>query len=207
VIDVSQVIEKYFAKTRENIMITGVSILLIGVMGGFLYNFEKISNIDKKIFEAVNLSEKLNNFDILFKLAFPLGRKGCFIAAVCFLAFSVPETWGSVIFTALLMSATERLIKLKLKRNRPFIDMDYTILRQKNKPKDGSFPSGDASRIWFVTIGFVNIFTLQHPLALFFIFAAVIVSLGRLRLGVHYPTDVWAGSLLGAGFSLMVFSF
>jgi len=188
-------------------MITGVSVLLIGVIGGFAYNFEKISNIDKKIFEAINLSGKLNNFDILFKLAFPLGRKGCFIAAVCFLAFSIPEKWVSVIFTALVMSASERLIKLKLKRSRPFIDMDYAVLRQKNRPKDGSFPSGDASRIWFVTIGFINIFTLQHPVALFFIFTAVIVSLGRLRLGVHYPTDVWAGSLLGAGFSFIGLSF
>ncbi len=179
--------------------------LLIGIVFGISYNIKNIAKLDKKIFRTVNLSKTLNNFDFLFKLTFPLGRKGCFIASVCFLALSVQKKWISVILAALVMSVTERLIKLTLKRSRPFMDMGDAILRQKRKPKDCSFPSGDAARIWFIAVGFISIFTLKHPLALFFLLAAVIVSLGRLRLGAHYPTDVWAGSLLGTGFSLMGF--
>jgi len=180
-------------------------VLLLGIISGTSYNIKNIAKLDKKIFRTVNLSKALNNFDVLFKIAFPMGRKGCFIASVCFLTLFVQKKWISVILAALVMSAIERLIKLTLKRNRPFMDMDCAILRQKQKPEDGSFPSGDAARIWFIAVGFISIFTLKHPLALFFILAAVIVSLGRLRLGAHYPTDVWAGSLLGTGFSLMGF--
>jgi undecaprenyl-diphosphatase len=61
--------------------------------------------------------------------------------------------------------------------------------------KDPSFPSGHSTAIFSVVTPFI----LFDPFLAPFLFPiAIMVALSRVILGVHYPTDVLAGSLLGA---------
>ena len=73
-----------------------------------------------------------------------------------------------------------------------------------------SFPSGHAlvSAVVFLTIGVVlSEATDRLRLKLFYLVVAVILTLvvgaTRVYLGVHYPTDVLAGWMLGSGWALI----
>lgn len=73
---------------------------------------------------------------------------------------------------------------------------------QPQEPGDPSFPSGDALRVWFLALILTIAMGNSLPLGIIMAFVAALVSVGRMVLGVHYPTDVLAGiglGFLGAG--------
>jgi membrane-associated phospholipid phosphatase len=53
------------------------------------------------------------------------------------------------------------------------------------------------------------VFGLSPSVAIMFFIglSSILVSYGRIRLGVHHPLDVWAGSCLGFGLGLAWSSF
>jgi undecaprenyl-diphosphatase len=78
-------------------------------------------------------------------------------------------------------------------------------MHQYREPDDPSFPSGDSLRAWFLAV--IVPAALGFPPAGQILLAALagLVALGRLVLGVHYPTDVLSGTglgLLGAALTL-----
>lgn len=59
---------------------------------------------------------------------------------------------------------------------------------------DFSFPSGHATVAWAMAV----VLAAKEPRAkYFFYFLAVLISLSRVFLGVHYPSDIIAGGLVG----------
>lgn len=70
-------------------------------------------------------------------------------------------------------------------------------MAQPQKPTDPSFPSGDAFRIWYLVLILIAASGSNQVLGFIAILLAVLVSLGRMILGVHYLTDVLAGAGLG----------
>lgn len=90
-----------------------------------------------------------------------------------------------VIFVASIKAAT--------RRRRPVIDTGFFTLG----PDKFAFPSGHASRAFFILL----FFTALQPLPIFFwppVFAwAISVSLSRLLIYRHHILDVMAGILLG----------
>lgn len=91
-------------------------------------------------------------------------------------------------------------LKLILSRQRP-----YKIIEQLHtfgiNLKDYSFPSGHTTASFSIaTVLALNIPAIS-PLTFFI---ATIIGISRIYLGVHYPTDVAAGIILGVGSSLLV---
>jgi undecaprenyl-diphosphatase len=91
--------------------------------------------------------------------------------------------------------AAYKLIKRHAVRERPFIT--HPAINCAAAPLDRySFPSGHTLHaVCFAVLGAHYLPELAVPLAGF----AVLVALSRVVLGLHYPTDVAAGALLGAG--------
>jgi undecaprenyl-diphosphatase len=76
-----------------------------------------------------------------------------------------------------------------------------------------SYPSGHslAAASIYLTLAIVSARHLSAPAARAFVFCAAVllivgIGLSRAYLGVHYPSDIAAGLLLGSGWSLMVSS-
>jgi undecaprenyl-diphosphatase len=88
--------------------------------------------------------------------------------------------------------AVTELIRFFIHRPRPFLV--ETPIHQLLSETSWSFPSGHAT--FFFALA-TTVFLYNRKWGVFFYLAAVLVSLGRVAAGVHYPTDILAGALVG----------
>ena len=95
-----------------------------------------------------------------------------------------------VVLAVLVMS-----IKFTIRRSRP--EGDWGTVYRKTDPH--SFPSGHAARA--ALIAMLALFWCPIAIGLALTLWALLVSLARIAMGVHYPSDVLAGAVLGLTFS------
>ncbi len=98
-------------------------------------------------------------------------------------------------------------VKHIFKRDRPFRTLNNVRLYDTMSVAGSySFPSGHSSGSFSIA----TLLTLRYPdkpLLISGLYTyAVIVSLGRIFGGVHYPSDVLGGMLLGAGSAALIYS-
>ena len=110
----------------------------------------------------------------------------------------VPSIGLAFITTALLAFGMERpiyfVMKNCCKRNRPAAAI--TGFKSFIEPSDEfSFPSGHTAAA-FVMAGLISEFF--PNLAIFAYFWSTLIGLARIFLGVHFPTDVLMGAVLGS---------
>ena len=86
---------------------------------------------------------------------------------------------------------------------RPY-DAHRDIIRLVKVQNDLSFPSGHTLIAFAGTLIYLRMIPkkISVPLVLF----AIVISLSRLYVGVHYPTDVIAGFLIAAVISQIIWS-
>lgn len=88
------------------------------------------------------------------------------------------------------------LIKKLVKRPRPFIsNIHLTAVYQ---PRSTSFPSGHTSSAFSSATALARAYPKWYVIAPAFLWSGG-VGYSRMYLGVHYPSDVTAGAILGAG--------
>ena len=110
-------------------------------------------------------------------------RKAGIVSAVALL--------GSVLFGNML-------IKNIVQRPRPYIRLEeLTIIIP--RPSDFSFPSGHSSASFAAAASFYRL--LPKKIGIPAIVLACLIAFSRLYVGVHYPTDVLAGALMGIAVS------
>ncbi len=104
-----------------------------------------------------------------------------------------------------LAEAVEYQLKLAIARVRPCRAIEEIRLIVAC-PKSFSMPSGHAissfafaTPLYYMSRGFIPVIVRSLPLIL-----AALIAFSRIYLGVHYPSDVLAGALLGALISLLL---
>jgi undecaprenyl-diphosphatase len=156
-----------------------------------MYDFEC------KLFRSVNryFDHKFLNF--YFRNITHLGGAIATIAVSLLLIFF---TRGLVQATSIASAASllfshlpVAIVKKLYPRKRPYIALTETKVAA-NPLEDHSFPSGHTTAIFSVIIPFI---IYMPQLAIVLIPLALSVGLSRMYLGLHYPSDVLAGSLLG----------
>lgn len=171
-----------------------VGLICLGV--GCLFPLPSFASIDTKGFGW--LHRHLRFAVGFFQKIWHLGRTP--FALVCLavylaLKFSWDVVWLWVAFGVAV--SIEALIKQNILRPRPYQYLPDAKMLQPRKPGDTSFPSGDALRVWFLIGAALILFPIPWWGAALLCILGVLVSLGRVAMGVHHPSDVIAGTGLG----------
>lgn len=160
--------------------------------------FYLLNNLAGKnpVFDALTIffAEYLGYFLILFFLAFlffssfPKRQK----IKVFLVAFSsmVIARFGIV-----------SLIRFFYHRPRPFIDHNVNQLIVNNNL---SFPSGHAA--FFFALAMV-VYFYNKKWGIWFFLAAILMGLSRIIAGVHYPSDIIGGAIIGIFTAYLIFYF
>jgi membrane-associated phospholipid phosphatase len=172
----------------------------LGAAAGLGWRVPKVAALDERAAAAWNRLPLPHGVDRILIGLRPLGTKWVWVGALAalILAGGVGSLWiaGGAAAAALV----ERLIKIAAGRPRPSVGHPDIVLRQAPAPADSSFPSGDAMRVWFVVCALeMGLPAAWAPVRVLVWTAAVTISLGRVRLGAHYPLDVWSGGWIGIG--------
>ncbi len=127
-----------------------------------------------------------------------LGNGGCiWILISVGLLFSKKTRklgWICGISLLMMLLATNGIIKPLVARQRPYEAIE--ALQALVPPPHGtSFPSGHTASAFAVAV--VLFRNLKKKIGGCFLALAILISLSRIYVGVHYPTDVLGGILLG----------
>jgi undecaprenyl-diphosphatase len=173
----------------------------------------KESNIDVNVFQAINNSRcgfsntviPVTDKSVLpLSIALPLGLSG--ISRINNNYYD--ENSGVLLLLSEITGTGVTYgIKQIFKRERPFVTLDNVYYNKYNSPTDRySFPSGHTATAFSIATSL----TLRYSdkpaiIAVSYLYAAI-VGYGRIYLGVHYPTDVLGGMIIGSGSAALVYS-
>ncbi len=154
---------------------------------------------DRLLFEHIfGWGDKRLIPDRFFRLV-SWSANGClypFLGLYVYLTFSSASSKPFLLSAAIafpLERLLYHLIKQSMKRDRPYeciVDVEFRV----RPPDQFSFPSGHTASAFLIMTLLASFFpTLRIPM---FCWAAT-VGIARVYLGVHYPTDVLAGAVLG----------
>jgi undecaprenyl-diphosphatase len=102
-----------------------------------------------------------------------------------------------------LALAVAKAISEIVDRARPFVADSHGVHLFSAHAADPGFPSDHATAAFAIATAIV---LRKRGWGIFALLAATVLSLGRVALGVHYPSDVLAGAALGAAAALALWA-
>ncbi|MEO7490314.1 MAG: phosphatase PAP2 family protein, partial [Ferruginibacter sp.] len=168
----------------------------------FLSVFATAQNFDINLLKKINLNEssfKNNYFKataqsvIVFNIAAPTG---VLVAGLINhdkkMQKDAAYMAGGFLVSAIIAQGMKRIIQ----RDRPFITYSYIIKRDAGGGY--SMPSGHTTAAFCTATSLSLLFPKWYVIAPCYLYAAS-VGYARMYLGVHYPTDVLVGAIVGSG--------
>ena len=100
---------------------------------------------------------------------------------------------GATLLTSTIVTTT---VKFTIDRERPFVT--YPDIQKLTAAGSPSFPSGHTSEAFATATSLSLAFPKWYVIAPAYVWAGA-AGYSRMHLGVHYPSDVLVGALVGAG--------
>ena len=160
---------------------------------------------DLILFYLINLNLQNPFFDLLMPIITNLGLYVFWFGICALLAIFGGEKGRNVaviLFIAIILGhLISEFLKYIFLRPRPYEVL--TGVHQLATLASSSFPSGHATEVMIGAL----IIGKKYGHIVILISLALLVCFTRVYIGVHYPTDVLAGVLLGVGISILVLHF
>jgi membrane-associated phospholipid phosphatase len=174
-------------------------LVMVGIATGLVWRLPAFGRLDSFLMHKINTDSLPSAVDQVLGLLRIAGTTPFFVAVLVLVGLARP---GYALGLALAAGAAEvitKILKMAVRRPRPFASDAGVVVRLPRLPVDPSFPSGDAMRAAF--LGGLTLAGKGLPAwgACVAVLAAVVVGFGRVRSGVHYPLDVWTGLAVGFG--------
>jgi undecaprenyl-diphosphatase len=161
---------------------------------------EKSSQIDISLLYAINYYRVryLDSFFSFFSFATTFISIGLILTLLTVSIFrksKLIRQRAYILATVFVLSAiTSFVLKTTIYRERPFIK--YPYIEKLSDGGNSSFPSGHTLEAFAMATAFA--FTMCNRKIAIVIFSwAILVAYSRMLLGVHYPSDVLAGMVVG----------
>ncbi|GAB3112789.1 bifunctional phosphatase PAP2/diacylglycerol kinase family protein [Streptomyces calidiresistens] len=166
---------------------------------------QRISELDKRLFARMAARRSRPGDAVLPRLSRAANHGRLWMATAAGMAALGGHRSGRAAMRglgalAIASFTVNTLVKAGVRRQRPTIDEVPLGRRLSRQPRTWSFPSGHAASAAAFATG-VALESPRHAAVVAPLAAAVGVS--RVHVGVHYPGDVLAGWLLGAGAAVL----
>jgi undecaprenyl-diphosphatase len=109
----------------------------------------------------------------------------------------------AAVLSAGLALAIGKVISEAVDRARPFVADPHGVHLFSAHAPDPGFPSDHATAAFAIATAIV---LRKRGWGIFALVAATVLSLGRVAIGIHYPSDVLAGAALGAAAALALWA-
>jgi membrane-associated phospholipid phosphatase len=181
-------------------MLRGKKLLLLPCLFFPVFLFSQ--NIDIELLRAINSPETLPS-DKFFQ--FVSNSAGYLVVGIPVTMVTVGlvkhddkllRSAGATIGAAIISFGITTALKYSINRERPFVT--YPDIVQKSGAGSPSFPSGHTSSAFSTATSLSLAYPKWYVIVPSFTWAGT-VGYSRMHLGVHYPSDVLAGALIGAG--------
>ncbi|MGM0368868.1 MAG: phosphatase PAP2 family protein [Bacillota bacterium] len=162
---------------------------------------DSLLNGDKRLLYFIYTTIRCRVLNLLMPYITNLGGARFVIGTSIIIFAIIDRQLGSEVIVALAAShLVVQIIKRVANRPRPYITLQY--IKELTIPfEPHSFPSGHTTAIFSLAV------TLSFYLpafSLILILLATLVGISRVYLGVHYPSDVLMGGLLGSCFAYLI---
>ncbi|WP_067727040.1 phosphatase PAP2 family protein [Oceanobacillus damuensis] len=168
--------------------------------------FAHFYTLESQLCRFINQYFSQRHLNLFFSAITHLGGS---IVTISSLMLLILFTSGSLQLTAIASAVSLTLSHIPVifskklfPRKRPYISLPH-IYVSKNPLKDHSFPSGHTTAIFSIITPFVLIYP---TLTVILLPIAFVVGLSRIYLGLHYPSDVIVGCMLGSSTGMLSFA-
>ena len=171
-------------------MDTGVEWSVLHTLNNFLFHHDAVED---PLLIYINASEALFVATLAIVFLFANGER--------------LRAWRRAALAAVLSAGTAlviaKVISELVDRARPFVVDPQGVHLFSGHTADPGFPSDHATGAFAVAMA---IYLRNRKWGGVALVAAAVLSIGRVAIGVHFPSDVLAGALLGCGVALALFA-
>ncbi len=173
----------------------------------FLFTFNGFAqNLDVNLLKEINVNRNTNldaGFNFITNTAKPLSiaTPVIFYSIGLIKKDSSLKSNGIYIGEALVANLLiTTAFKYSFNRERPY--ERYSFIQNATTESSPSFPSGHTSTSFALATSLSIAYPKWYVIAPSFLYAST-VAYSRMHLGVHYPSDVFVGALIGVGSTLL----